>query len=145
MNLKFIGLSLILVLTVLCGFGFGGEIFAAGEGWCAPVNFGSARITAAAVGTPDRGNGVTVFGMTEPAVTGMEKLLPDSWKNPDLSVNMRKFSPAASRGCRERRGKGFAPISVTGCGTGFIRNCRSGGRLLCRSVEFPAVTGNSGI
>lgn len=32
MNLKFIGLSLILVLTALCGFGFGGEIFAAGEG-----------------------------------------------------------------------------------------------------------------
>ena len=58
MNLKFIGLSLILVLTALSGFGFGGEIFAAGEGWCAPVNFGSARITAAAVGTPDRGNGV---------------------------------------------------------------------------------------
>ena len=35
MNLKFIGLSLILVLTALCGFGFGGEIFAAGGVVCA--------------------------------------------------------------------------------------------------------------
>ena len=129
MNLKFIGLLLILVLTALCGLEFGGEVFAAGEGRCAPVNFESVRITAAAVGTPDRGNGVTVFGMMDPA----------------LSVNMRKFSPAASRRCRERRGKSFIPISAAGRGTGFIRNCRPGGRLLCRSVEFPAATGNSGI
>ena len=98
MNLKFIGLSLILVLTALCGFGFGGEIFAAGEGWCAPVNFGSARITAAAVGTPDRGNGVTVFGMTEPAVTGMEKLLPDSWKKSGFIGEYAEVQPCGEQG-----------------------------------------------
>lgn len=109
MNLKFIGLSLILVLTVLCGFGFGGEIFAAGEGWCAPVNFGSARITAAAVGTPDRGNGVTVFGMTEPAVTGMEKLLPDSWKKSGFIGEYAEVQPCGEQGLPGTAGKKFHP------------------------------------
>ena len=109
MNLKFIGLSLILVLTALCGFGFGGEIFAAGEGWCAPVNFGSARITAAAVGTPDRGNGVTVFGMTEPAVTGMEKLLPDSWKKSGFIGEYAEVQPGGEQGLPGTAGKKFHP------------------------------------
>lgn len=109
MNLKFIGLSLILVLTVLCGFGFGGEIFAAGEGWCAPVNFGSARITAAAVGTSDRGNGVTVFGMTEPAVTGMEKLLPDSWKKSGFIGEYAEVQPCGEQGLPGTAGKRLRP------------------------------------
>ena len=99
MNLKFIGLSLILVLTVLCGFGFGGEIFAAGEGWCAPVNFGSARITAAAVGTPDRGNGVTVFGMTE----------PDSWKKSGVIGEYAEVQPCGEQGLPGTAGKRLRP------------------------------------
>lgn len=80
MNLKFIGLLLILMLTALCGFEFGGEIFAGGQGQCVPMGLESGRLTERSAGTLDRENGATVFGMMNPAMAGMENLLPDSWK-----------------------------------------------------------------
>lgn len=80
MNLKFIGLLLILVLTALCGLEFGGEVFAAGRERCVPVTFESVRIAEASVDTPGRENGATVSGMMDAAMTGVENLLPDSWK-----------------------------------------------------------------
>lgn len=109
MNLKFIGLLLILVLTALCGLEFGGEVFAAGEGRCAPVNFESVRITAAAVGTPDRGNGVTVFGMMDPAMTGMEKLLPDSWKKSGFIGEYAEVQPCGEQALPGTAGKKLRP------------------------------------
>ena len=109
MNLKFIGLLLILVLTALCGLEFGGEVFAAGEGRCAPVNFESVRSTAAAVDTPDRGNGVTVFGMMDPAMTGMEKLLPDSWKKSGFIGEYAEVQPCGEQALPGTAGKKLRP------------------------------------
>ena len=109
MNLKFIGLLLILVLTALCGLEFGGEVFAAGEGRCAPVNFESVRITAAAVDTPARGTGVTVFGMMDPAMTGMEKLLPDSWKKSGFIGEYAEVQPCGEQALPGTAGKKLRP------------------------------------
>lgn len=98
MKLKFIGLLLLTVLTALCGYEFGGEIFAGGRERCVPVNFEPVRFMETSADTLGRENGATVFGMMNPAMTGMENLLPDSWKKSGFIGEYAEVQPCGELG-----------------------------------------------
>ena len=109
MKLKFIGLLLSTVLTALCGFGFGGEVPAGGQGRCVPVNVESLRFAETPVDTLDRESGATVFGLMNPALTGMENLLPGSWKKSGFSSGYAEILPCGELGVPGTEGTRFRP------------------------------------
>lgn len=109
MKLKFIGLLLFTVLTALCGFEFGGEIPAGGQGRCAPVNVESFRLAETSVDTLDRESGATAFGLMNPAMTGMENLLPDSWKKSGFFSEYAEILPCGEQGLPGTAGKKLRP------------------------------------